>query len=120
MLTIKEIHKVDDNITENPSNIKDVDASNFVAEVIEKSKEKPVIVDFWAPWCAPCKQLAPVLEKAVSNVNDKISLTKINIDENQSIAVSFKYNQSQVYAFYQVRLQMVFKAIFQKVKLMSL
>jgi putative thioredoxin len=93
---------VDDNITDNPSNIKDVDASNFMAEVIEKSKEKPVIVDFWAPWCAPCKQLAPVLEKAVSNVNDKISLTKINIDENQSIAGQLQIQSiPTVYAFYQ-------------------
>ena len=93
---------MDDNITDNPSNIKDVDASNFMAEVIEKSKEKPVIVDFWAPWCAPCKQLAPVLEKAVSNVNDKISLTKINIDENQSIAGQLQIQSiPTVYAFYQ-------------------
>ena len=93
---------MDENITENSSNIKDVDASNFMDEVIQKSQEKPVIVDFWAPWCGPCKQLAPVLEKAVSIAKDKISLVKINIDENQSIAGQLQIQSiPTVYAFYQ-------------------
>ena len=58
----------------------------FVDEVIEKSKTTPVIVDFWAPWCGPCKQLTPTLEKVVNKKNGKIVLVKINVDENQGIA----------------------------------
>ena len=58
----------------------------FVDEVIEKSKTTPVIVDFWAPWCGPCKQLTPTLEKVVNKKKGKIVLVKINVDENQGIA----------------------------------
>ena len=64
----------------------DIDQSQFVEEVIEKSKKLPVLVDFWAPWCGPCKQLTPVLEKIVNNKKGKIALVKINVDENQGIA----------------------------------
>ncbi len=93
---------MDENFAENSSIVKNVDASNFMLEVIEGSKEKPVIVDFWAPWCSPCKQLAPILEKAVLNEKDKIALVKINIDENQSIAGQLQIQSiPTVYAFYQ-------------------
>ena len=64
----------------------DIDQSQFVEEVIERSKKLPVLVDFWAPWCGPCKQLTPILEKIVNNKNGKIVLVKINVDENQGIA----------------------------------
>ncbi len=64
----------------------DINQDQFLDEVIEKSKTIPVIVDFWAPWCGPCKQLTPTLEKIVSNKNGKIILAKINIDDNQGIA----------------------------------
>ena len=64
----------------------DINQSQFVEEVIEKSKKLPVLVDFWAPWCGPCKQLTPVLEKIVNNKKGKIALVKINVDENQGIA----------------------------------
>ena len=67
-------------------NIIDINQDQFVEEVIEKSKSIPVIVDFWAPWCGPCKQLTPILESLVNKKNGKIILAKINIDENQSIA----------------------------------
>ena len=66
--------------------ILDINQDQFVNEVIEKSKTIPVIVDFWAPWCGPCKQLTPVLEKLVNEKNGKIVLIKINVDENQGIA----------------------------------
>ncbi len=93
---------MNENFSENNLNVKDVDANNFMSEVIERSKERPVIVDFWAPWCAPCKQLAPILEKAVSLAKDKISLVKINIDENQSIAAQLQIQSiPTVYAFFQ-------------------
>ena len=64
----------------------DVNQDQFIDQVIEKSKSIPVIVDFWAPWCGPCKQLTPTLEKIVNKKNGKIILAKINIDENQGIA----------------------------------
>ncbi len=66
--------------------IKDINQDQFVDEVIEKSKTTPVIVDFWAPWCGPCKQLTPTLERVVNKKNGKIILAKINVDENQGLA----------------------------------
>ena len=64
----------------------DLNEDRFIDEVIEKSKTIPVLVDFWAPWCGPCKQLTPTLEKIVNSKNGKIILAKINVDENQGIA----------------------------------
>ena len=64
----------------------DINQDQFVDQVIEKSKTTPVIVDFWAPWCGPCKQLTPTLENLVNKKNGKVILAKINVDENQGIA----------------------------------
>jgi putative thioredoxin len=71
-----------------PSNlhVEDADNNDFIQKVIEESKNKPVVVDFWAPWCNPCKQLTPILEESVRNLIGKVKLIKINIDENQSLA----------------------------------
>ena len=68
------------------TNILDINQDQFVDQVIEKSKSVPVLVDFWAPWCGPCKQLTPKLENLVNKKNGKVILVKINVDENQGIA----------------------------------
>ena len=68
----------------------DVITENFMSDVIEKSKETPVIVDFWAPWCEPCKQLTPVIEKIVKEKNGNVILAKMNIDESPEVAQQLK------------------------------
>ena len=82
------------------TNIIDVDELQFNEKVIEGSKEKLIIVDFWAPWCGPCKQLTPVLEKIIKKYSEKINLIKINIDENQQIASQLRIQSiPAVFAF---------------------
>ncbi len=66
--------------------IKEGTEANFMADVIEASKETPVIVDFWATWCGPCKTLGPVLEKAVQDARGKVKMVKIDVDQNQRLA----------------------------------
>ena len=81
-------------------NIIDVNENNFNEEIIEASSEKLVIVDFWAPWCGPCKQLTPILEKVISKSNGKVILAKVNIDENQQVAAQLRIQSiPAVFAF---------------------
>jgi putative thioredoxin len=65
--------------------VKDTTTQTFVKDVIEESKRQPVLVDFWAPWCGPCKQLTPILEKTVKAAKGKVKLVKMNIDEHPAI-----------------------------------
>lgn len=80
--------------------IKDGSQETFMADVIEASRQVPVIVDFWAPWCGPCKQLTPAIESAVRAANGAVKLVKINVDENQEIAGQLQIQSiPTVYAF---------------------
>jgi putative thioredoxin len=65
--------------------VKDATTQTFIKDVIEESKRQPVLVDFWAPWCGPCKQLTPILEKVVKAAKGKVKLVKMNIDEHPQI-----------------------------------
>jgi putative thioredoxin len=80
--------------------IKDVSEDKFVPEVIEKSKEKIVIVDFWAPWCGPCKALTPILESQATKKKEHLEVVKVNVDENQGIASQLRVQSiPAVFAF---------------------
>lgn len=84
--------------------IKDSDQKTFAKDVLEASRQTPVIVDFWAPWCGPCKQLTPVLEKAVKAARGAVRMVKVNIDENQMLAQQMRVQSiPTVYAFFQGR-----------------
>ena len=81
--------------------IKDVNEDTFMADVIDASQEVPVIVDFWAPWCGPCKTLGPMLEKAVAAAKGAVRMVKVNIDDNQAIAGQLRVQSiPTVYAFH--------------------
>jgi putative thioredoxin len=82
--------------------VKDTTEATFMADVIEASKDVPVIVDFWAPWCGPCKTLGPALEAAVTAAKGKVRMVKINVDENQAISGQLRIQSiPTVYAFWQ-------------------
>ncbi len=82
--------------------IKDSTEATFLADVIEASQTVPIIVDFWAPWCGPCRQLTPAIEAAVTDARGKVKLVKVNVDENQGIAAQLRIQSiPTVYAFWQ-------------------
>ncbi|WP_341365076.1 thioredoxin [Thalassospira sp. SN3W] len=80
--------------------IKDSSVETFVQDVIEPSMEVPVVVDFWAPWCGPCKSLTPTIEKVTREAGGRVKLVKVNIDENQELAMQLRIQSvPTVYAF---------------------
>ena len=84
--------------------VKDSSQNAFKADVIDASMQVPVIVDFWAPWCGPCKQLGPMLEKVVKEARGAVRMVKINVDENQALAGQMRIQSiPAVYAFFQGR-----------------
>lgn len=90
--------------TENSNNaalISDGTEATFMQDVIEASKETPIIVDFWAPWCGPCKTLGPQLEQAVTDAGGKVRMVKVNVDENPQIAAQLRIQSiPTVYGFF--------------------
>ncbi len=96
------MNNIDNDSMISKTNIIDVNADRFMTDVIEASKEKPIIVDFWAPWCEPCKQLTPILENAVKDKREKLTLAKIDIDQNQDIAAQLRIQSiPTVYTFFE-------------------
>jgi putative thioredoxin len=84
--------------------VRDSDQKRFAKDVIDASRTRPVIVDFWAPWCGPCKTLGPLIEKQVKAAKGAVELVKINIDENQMLAQQLRIQSiPAVYAFFQGR-----------------
>lgn len=90
-MEIENFNNNSENVSMNGNSlIIDVITDNFMTDVIEQSKETPVIVDFWAPWCEPCKQLTPIIERIIKEKNGKVILAKMNIDESPEVAQQLK------------------------------
>ena len=98
----------------------DVDEHSFQQKIIEASKNKVILVDFWAPWCEPCKQLSPILENIINDCEGRIHLAKINIDENQQIATQLRIQSIPiVYAFKNKQIADAFQGVLPEKKIIE-
>ncbi len=96
----------------NETNILDVNENDFEKKVINASENKLIVVDFWAPWCGPCKQLTPIMEKVAKDNKDGFDLVKINIDDNQQIAAQLRIQSiPTVYAFKDKKIVNAFQGV---------
>jgi putative thioredoxin len=96
------MRKADARPAANGDVVKDSNSQNFMKDVIEASRSQPVIVDFWAPWCGPCKQLGPIIERVVRAAGGKVRLVKINVDESPELAQQLRIQSiPMVYGFVQ-------------------
>ena len=102
------------------NNIINVDEANFNEKIIEASDHKLIIVDFWAPWCGPCKQLTPILEKIVNKSEGKVLLAKVNIDENQQVAGQLRIQSiPAVFAFKNKQIVNAFQGVIPEKKIIE-
>ncbi len=98
----------------------EINQNDFVEQVIEESTTKLVLVDFWAPWCEPCKQLGPILEKISKKYSDVLKLVKINIDDNQQMASQLQIQSiPTVMAFYNKKIANAFQGVLPESKIIS-
>ena len=99
----------------NENLIFDINENNFTNMVIENSKDKIILVDFWAPWCGPCKKLTPLLESIIYEGNGIVSLAKLNVDENKHLATQLKIQSiPTVIAFYKNQIVNAFQGVLPK------
>ena len=98
----------------------DVDQHSFQQKIIEASTNRVILVDFWAPWCEPCKQLSPILENIINDCDGKVNLAKINIDENQQIAAQLRIQSIPiVYAFKNKQIADAFQGVLPQKKIIE-
>lgn len=101
-------------------NIIEIDEQSFVEKVIDASQNSLILVDFWAPWCGPCKQLTPILSEIANENKDKFVLAKINIDENQQIAAQLRIQSiPTVFAFLDKKIADAFQGVLPKQKIIE-
>ena len=107
-------------IDTNQTSVFDVSEKDFIEKVIEGSENHLVVVDFWAPWCGPCKQLGPTLEKVINGSNGKAVLAKINIDDNQQIAAQLRIQSiPTVMAFKNKKIANAFQGVIPEKKIIE-